>query len=190
MENRALILLVFIWLFEGILTSTAQSLVPIGAGLEVQGDLAGFITGVRGDFVFSPHWSGNLRAGYNFARRRDLGEHDDETGGGPGLSFGARYYFRENYQGLFLGFRSDLWLMDIDWEDEIPNAEPEMGTTDITVVQPMAEGGYTFLFGQGGWSVSLKVSLGFEVNVKTKGEEVGEGPISLLGLTLNKRFAN
>ena len=74
-----------------------------------------------------------------------MGEHDDENGGGPGISLGTRYYFREKYQGLFLGARLDLWLMEIDWQDEIPNAEPEQGTT-------------------------------------------GEGPISLLGFTLNKKF--
>jgi len=78
--------------------------------------------------------------------------------------------------------------MNIDWEDEIPGMEPEKGSTDITVVQPLVEGGYTFFMGQGDWTVSLKISLGFEINVNTKGEEVGDGPISLLGVTLSKRL--
>ena len=46
----------------------------------------------------------------------------------------------------------------------------------------------TGFLGAGGWSLTAKVSLGFEINVQTSGEEVGEGPISLLGVTLNKRF--
>jgi hypothetical protein len=188
LENRTLILLVLVGLFGGSLTSIAQSFKPMSVGIELQGYPAGFITGIRGDFIFSSHWSGNIRAGYNFARRGDLGEHDDENGGGPGISLGTRYYFREKYQGLFLGARLDLWLMEIDWQDEIPNAEPEQGTSNITVVQPMVEGGYTFLLGAGGWSLTAKVSLGFEINVQTSGEEVGEGSISLLGVTLNKRF--
>ena len=157
-------------------------------GLEVQGYPAGVIFGVRYDHALSTHFTGNLRVGYNLARRSDLGEHDDERGGGPGASLGARYYFKEQYQGFFLGLRSDLWFMEIDWITERIGDEDLTGSTDITVLQPLVEGGYTFLLGEGGWTITPKISLGYEINVKTRGEEVGEGAISLLGVTVNRRF--
>ncbi len=79
--------------------------------------------------------------------------------------------------------------MKIDWINNVLSIGiPDMGTTKIKVLQPLVEGGYTFLLGVGDWSLTAKVSLGFEINVKTSGMEVGEGPISLLGVTLNKRL--
>jgi len=189
LENRALILLVFLWVFTGSLSSNGQSLKPISAGIELQAYPAGFITGIRSDFAFSSHWTGDIRAGYNFARRRDLGENDDERGGGPGFSLGSYYYFRENNKGFFIGPRIDFWWMKIDWINNVLSIGiPDTGTTKIKVLQPLVEGGYTFLLGTGDWSLTAKVSLGFEINVKTKGMEVGEGAISLLGVTLNKRL--
>lgn len=189
MENRTLILPVFLWVFTGNLSSNGQSLKPISAGIELQAYPAGLTTGIRADFVFSSHWSGNIRAGYNFARRRDLGENDDERGGGPGFSLGTHYYFRENYERFFIGPQIDFWSMKIDWINNVLSIGiPDMGTTKIKVLQPLVEGGYTFLLGVGDWSLTAKVSLGFEINVKTSGMEVGEGPISLLGVTLNKRL--
>ena len=187
MENRALILVVLLVMAPNINTS-AQTFKPISIGLEFQAYPAGYITGLRGDFIVGTNWTGNLRAGYNFARRRDLGEHDEENGGGLGISLGTRYYFKETYRGIFIGLRSDLWFLSIDWEDEIPNSDPRAGTTDITVLQPMGEGGYTFLLKQHNLALSLYISLGYEINVRTSGEAVGEGPISLLGFAFNKRF--
>ena len=70
------------------------------------------------------------------------------------------------------------------WEDEIPGGDPRVGTTDISVFQPTGKGGYTFLFTKHNLSLALYISLGFEINVRT----AGEGPISLLGFTFNKRF--
>ena len=169
-----------------LLPGQAQSLNELG--LEVQGYPAGVIFGVRYDFTLATHLSANVRAGYNLARRRDLGEHDDERGGGPGASLGARYYFKEQYQGFFVGVRGDFWFMEIDWVTERPGDDDLRGSTDITVIQPLAEGGYTFLLGDDQWSLTPKISLGYEINVKTRGEEVGEGAISLFGLQVDRRF--
>ena len=187
MENRTLIFIVLLVIVPNINTS-AQAFKPISIGLEFQAYPAGYIAGLRGDFGFGTNWTGNSRVGYNFARRRDLGEHDEEKGGGPGISLGTRYYFKEMYGGIFIGLRSDLWFLNIDWEDEVPDSDPRTGTTDITVLQPMGEGGYAFILKKHNLSLSLYISLGFEINVRTTGEAVGEGPISLLGFTFDKRF--
>lgn len=187
MENRALIVC-FLLLFVGNL-ATAQSFGLLGIGAEIQGYPAGFILGIRGDVALKSNWTANAILGYNFARRGDLGENDDEKGGGAGFSLGSHYYFRENFQGFFIGPRIDFWFMEIDWFNDVLTIGPRYeGTTKIKVLQPLAEGGYTFLLGEGGWSLTAKVSLGFEINVKTDGKEVGEGPISLLGATLTRRL--
>lgn len=149
---------------------------------------AGVIFGLRTDRSLSSHFTVNLRLGYNTARRRDLGKHDDERGGGLGGSLGSRFFLKEDYQGFFIGARVDLWFLEIDWVTEVPGSEALRGTTDITVLQPLAEAGYTFVFQEGQWAITPKISLGYEINVRTEGEEVGEGAISLLGVSLCRRF--
>jgi len=188
LENRSLVLVILLLGLGLVIQVSGQSNSFKSVGVEIQAYPAGAIFGIRSDLSFSNHLSGNLRLGYNLARRRDLGEHDDERGGGLGGSLGARYFFKEDFHGFFLGLRCDLWLLDIDWVTERPGDEDLTGTSDITVLQPMAEGGYTFLLGDGNWTITPKISLGYEINVKTGGEEVGEGAISLLGVSLSRRF--
>ena len=141
----------------------------IAVGVEVQAYPAGFILGARSDVAVSEKISVNLRLGYNFARRGDLGKHDDERGGGPGFSLGGRYYFKPGFEGFFAGARFELWIMDIDWEDVVPNGDISSGSTEITVFQPLIEGGYTLLLSDGAWGITPKVTLGYEINVKTDG---------------------
>ncbi len=161
-------------------------------GLEIQGYPAGAIFSLRGDMSLSEHLTGNLRFGYNLARRSDLGEHDDERGGGFGGSLGARYFFNREYSKFFVGLRTDIWWMEIDWTTIDPDVNIGLpirtGETDITVLQPLIEGGYAFIFSEDKWAVIPKISLGFEINIRTKGEEVGEGAISLIGVSIHRRF--
>ena len=182
------ILYYFMFLSAPVWAQDKTAFKVIAAGVEAQAYPAGFILGVRADGSVSKNFSLNLRAGYNFARRGDLGEHMKERGGGPGLSAGARYYLKPGFMGFFLGARIEFWLMDIDWEDRLPNDDIRSGNTDITVFQPLVEGGYTFGLGNGNWAITPKITLGYEINIKTKGEEVGQGAISLLGATFTKRI--
>ena len=120
----------------------------------------------------------SLRAGYNATDRQDWGEHDQEDGGGPGFGIGFHHLFTpQASEGWLVGAKLDLWWLDIDWEED---SAPD-GSTDVTVLQPTAEGGYRWDL-DGGASVALTLSVGAEINVDTDGEDVGEGAIVLLGL--------
>jgi hypothetical protein len=62
------------------------------------------------------------------------------------------------------------------------------GATDVVVFQPTAQGGYTLLLGDSGFQVEGTVALGAEVNIRTKGEAVGQGAILLAGVGFAYRF--
>ncbi len=186
MENRALVLICWCcFVFHSGLL--AQSDPVKSVGVELQAYPTGIILGVRADFSVSEHIALNGRLGYNLARRRDLGEHDDERGGGFGGSFGSRYFFKQDFQGFFIGVRVDLWAMEIDWTTTVSDPETT-GVTNITVLQPLIAGGYAFVLPSGNWVITPKISLGYEINLKTKGEAVGEGAISLIGVSVCRRF--
>lgn len=154
-------------------------------GLEAQGYPAGMITTLRGGLELSSRQELSVRLGYNITRRGDFGEHDNEEGGGPGFSVGYRYYTGDELDGLFFGVRANLWFMEIDWRDENP---ARTGTTDITVLQPTAEAGYNLLGGRSSWLLAPVVAVGWEFNVHTQGEAVGEGAILLGGLNVAYLF--
>jgi len=153
-------------------------------GLELQVYPAGVILGIRGGLIFDRQQELNLRLGYNIARRGDFGEHDNEEGGGPGFSLGYRYHFMDNLKDLFIGARADIWFMDIDWRDDQPL---RTGTTNITVFQPTLETGYDLLK-RSDWTVAPTVSFGYEINIKTEGDDVGEGAILLGGVNATYSF--
>ncbi len=155
--------------------------------LEFQAYPTGLIPGLRVEYNFAERHAMHLRFGYQLINHRDLGPHDSETGNGYGLSLGYKRYFKEGHEGLFLGARSDVWLNNIDWTDNIGATNQRSGTTMITVVQPTLEGGYAFIFGDN-WLFAPSLGFGFEVNVRTVGEPTGEGPILLLGFLFGKRF--
>ncbi|MDZ7716148.1 MAG: hypothetical protein U5J95_08050 [Balneolaceae bacterium] len=166
------------------------------AGVEVQAYPAGIIIGSRGGISFSNQQEVNARFGYNFTDRRDFGKHDNEEGGGLGFGAGYRYYFGKKLAGFFAGARSDLWFLKIDWVDTRticgtvpPCFEMDVkGRTDIIVLQPTVEIGYDILKSNPAWILAPTLSFGAEINIKTKGEEVGEGAILLGGLNVNYRF--
>ena len=150
--------------------------------LELQAYPAGLITtlALRFDMGLSDQTS--LRAGFNKADRQDYGEHDDESGGGPGGGIGYRHFLEQRDRGAFYGARLDLWSLGIDWREG-----GQRGSTDALVLQPTAEVGYSWPQGSG-WQLDLNLAFGFEINVRTRGESVGEGPIFLLGLGFSYAF--
>lgn len=151
-------------------------------GVAVQAYPAGVIVEAEAVFPLQAHHSLFLRAGYNFTDRKDYGEHDNEEGGGPGATVGYRYTFRDSASGWFLGARTDLWFLDIDWKDP-----GRSGSTEVVVLQPTFEAGYHAVRA-GGWSISPFLGLGYEINVDTTGEDVGEGAILLVGLSVTRAF--
>lgn len=156
-------------------------------GLEGRVYPAGYIFMIRGMMPVGEHGALNYLAGYNTARRQDFGEHDHEEGGGPGISSGYRYYFnRSNYKGLFLGATLDLWFLKINWEDF--EERTASGTTNITILQPLINGGYQYRFKNNPLALEAGLAFGREWNIITRGEEVGQGGISIAYLSVSYKM--
>jgi len=154
-------------------------------GFEGQVYPAGVIPGLRISHDLAERTELNFRIAMNIADRGDNGEHDQEEGEGPGFSFGARRFLADNHEKWFVGLRADVWFLEIDWQDTVNRMAS--GTTDITVFQPTVEAGYRF-GDHKHWSFTPALALGYEINVKTDGEDVGEGAILLGGLSVTYRF--
>ena len=159
---------------------------PTDLTIEFQAYPTGLIPGIRIDKGFGEKHAFHLRGALNLIDHRDLGVQDDERGSGFGGTFGYRYYLKPEFQGWFLGIRTDVWRNTIEWESltDIPSA----GTTKLWVVQPTLEGGYLFLLGNQSWVFSPSLGFGVEVNVVTEGAETGQGMILLVGFSIGKRF--
>jgi hypothetical protein len=146
-------------------------------GVEFQAYPAGIIPGITGEYQWSETSSLVFRVGANLADRQDFsGLNDDETGWGPGGTVGYRYQFKNT--GWYLGARTDFWWMKIDWQDA--DEVPASGTTRIGVLQPTLEGGYCW--NRELWKFGVGTAQGFEINVISRGEDVGQGFISLIQL--------
>ena len=164
--------------------STSESPSDWSFGGELQAYPAGVIAAVHAQKPINEQDAWTFRAGYNATDRHDWGEHDDETGGGPGLGVGWRRSLAPaGENGWVIGGRIDLWQLDIDWEDDPDGANPggREGSTDVLVVQPTIEAGYVWHLE--GSRLTLGAAFGAEINADTDGEDVGEGAIFLVGAT-------
>ncbi len=167
-------------------TTVAQTSKSVSSlGVKLQAYPAGLIPTVSYTKSVSPNNTLTFYAAYNATDRQDFGEHDNEEGGGAGFGASWRYYFGQRHNGFHLGARVDLWFLEIDWLDESP---VRAGVTEITVLQPTAQVGYTKLFSNDRIAARAVVALGAEINIETKGEAVGEGAILLFGLGASYRF--
>lgn len=155
-------------------------------GSELQVYPAGIIPGFQFEYYFSEHHSGHVRLGANIANRRDWGKHDDERGEGFGGTIGYRY--RGHWRGstFSAGLRTDIWDMQIRWQNTtitMGQQSTNKGETSILVIQPTLEVGWWKVLSER-WTMGICISNGYEINVKTKGDPVGEGAITLLGINL------
>ena len=144
----------------------------------------GIIPGLKIDKSIGAHSRLSLRLGANIFDHEDLGVQDEEVGEGFGFSVGYQYYPAENKIGLHLELKNDIWWNSVEWVD---NERSISGSTDIIVVQPTINLGYTFMLGSR-VAISPSAGLGLEWNVKTEGEPTGEGPIGLVGLSAGIRI--
>jgi len=162
----------------------SRGIESVGLGLQIYP--AGTMINLKSNWKVSPREILTGKLGYNFAMRQDFGKHDNEEGGGPGFTVAYKRYFKTELSGWFMEARAAMWFLDIDWGDNTPLRS---GNTDITVVQPTVGLGYDFLINH-----SLKLgfiaAFGYEVNVATNGEDVGEGGISLLGISLAHKLGS
>ena len=178
--NKYLILLAA--LFISIFQVKSQNYTHLE--LETQWYPAGYEFMVSGEYGVTANDAFHLKLGYNLARRKNFSPYNDfENGGGIGATLGYRRYFTGNSNsGLYIGVRTDIWSLSIDWEDA--DATPNAGTTKIVVLQPTGEIGYLYQFPESPIAIGLNAAAGWEVNIVTKGEEVGEGRMGLLGFRL------
>lgn len=177
-----------------ILFISISSLAQRSIGIETQTYPAGIIPSIRFDVGISENLNFNSRIGYNFTDRRDWGKHDNEKGGGFGFGLGIE---KTNFltENLSLNFRTDLWFMEIDWKDTkticgiVPPCfkMPISGETNIVVLQPTLGLAYQLPISDQ-FFLKPSLSFGYEVNVKTEGEPVGEGAILLIGVQFGKYF--
>lgn len=160
-----------------------DGLFEMAAGFEVQGYPAGVIYGAHGQIAIDTAEVITVRAAVNDTDRQDFGEFDNEEGDGIGGGVGYRRYYGGFYDGWMWGARVDLWDLEIDWRED-PGLT---GTTDILVLQPTVEAGYTWWLDElFTWRLTVSAAVGAEINIDTDGEDVGEGAMGLLGLTLTR----
>lgn len=160
-----------------------------GLGFEFQAYPTGLIPGIKYERYISPLHGLHLRVGYNWVRHGSAGVHEDERGQGFGFTAGYRRYLSDYYgKTWFIGARGDVWFNSLDWRDGIGGPNEINGNSKVTVVQPTLEGGYRFILNGGELFFEPSLAFGFEFNVKTKGEKVGEGPILLGGISLGRFF--
>jgi hypothetical protein len=165
--------------------SAQASRSPLSVGLELQGYPAGVIVAGHASLALSAADAIAVYLGYNVTDRGDFGEHDDEEGGGVGVGAAIRHSFGADGAGWHIGARTDLWFLDIDWSDA---GGARVGMTEVTVLQPTARAGYAWLLSGKRLRLDATVALGAEINIRTRGEDVGEGVILLGGIGLSYRF--
>lgn len=164
-------------------TSPDIKIPRLNLGAEIQYYPSGWVYGARADLYLGKHVNWNFRIAYNDVDRKSFSDYNlTEVGGGFGASLGYRYFFGKR-KGLFLGARADFWQLDIDWTDVDNNMMSISGTTAITVFQPTVEIGYQFKVGKH-WTIAPAFTNGFEINVVTEGDDVGEGFITLVGVNV------
>ena len=175
--------ILFIVFFVNPIYLISQNIFDLGIELQVYP--TGIIPGVHFETQVGELSTLSARLGLNLFDHRDLGVHDDETGNGYGFTLGFHRYFKEGYQGWKLGVKVDYWNNNVDWYDDDAGGRIE-GMSEITVLQPTIEAGYSIV--KNSIFITPSLAFGMEWNVKTQGEPTGEGPILLLGISVGKRF--
>ena len=140
---------------------------------------AGAIVALRSERAVGATGLAALWLGFNRTDRRDWGEHDDEHGGGVGVGLGGRRYWRPGLRGWHMGGAVEFWRLQIDWRHG-----GRRGQSRVAVLQPT--GHFCYTWGGGVWALEAVVALGGEINVRTRGEGVGQGAILLGGLRLRR----
>ena len=181
--------IITIFLLLSVWTLSAQTEIGLRAELYP----AGVITNAQITLLSEVRSAWNFKIGYNDTNRRDWGEHDSEEGGGFGFGTDFRRYFKPSSgKGLYAEAGFELWWMEIDWttlpDPSIGSRFPMLGQTNITVLQPTIGVGYQFLTKNEKWSATVGLTIGREINIRTKGEEVGQGGISILSASVMRRL--
>jgi hypothetical protein len=158
-----------------------RELRPMLVGLEAQVYPTGVMVGPRTEIKLNDTDAFHARFALHWADRGDAGEHDDEEGDGWGVGFGWRRWLESYGAGWAFGTRLDYWRLDLDWADDGP--PPREGSTEVGVLVPSLEGAYSWPIRRGRFD--LTAGLGYEFNIDTDGEDVGEGAILMIGVSFS-----
>ncbi len=160
---------------------------PRDLSFETQVYPTGVIYGVRYEAAFDEKQAWSIRLGVQDIDHEDEGEQDDEQGDGLGFTLGYKRYLNSGHTGPAIGFKTDLWFNSLDTRDNIGTPEETSGQTDVIVLQPTIELSWLYPLGNQ-FFITPTAAAGFEINVDTDGEDVGEGFIFLGGVLLGIRF--
>ena len=180
--KKATILFLFAFIFHAAQSQEEVGYSTTDIGAEFQWYPTGTISSLHLAFNARMHHSVLVQLGYNKANRKDNGEKDNEKGGGWGGAIGYRYYFKPFPHKFFLGAKTGLWRLNIDWVEGAQTGESKTWT-----LQPAFEIGYTFIINDQAF-ITPSISNGVEINMKTQGEKVGQGFITLIGISAGVRF--
>lgn len=163
--------------------SSAVSKFQVGA--EIQWYPAGWLIGPVTNYFISPKHILNFRAAINIADRHNWsGLNDDERGTGYGGSVGYRYLFTPAKNSFLIGARVDLFNTKIKWKNNIGTTQQISGTTTTLVLQPSGEFGYRIKLKNRKWNILFAGGIGEEINIRTKGRDVGQGGMWLLSVSI------
>jgi len=136
---------------------------------------------LRAEKLMSTKSTFGIYASYNKADRKDFGEHQNEEGDGFGAGLVYKRFVVQDSSGFYIGLENFVWILEIDWTDATTNnAFSFAGTTDILVLQPAVNFGYKYVPESRNWYAEVGFAFGTEINVKTRGSEVGQGGISMV----------
>jgi hypothetical protein len=151
-------------------------------GAQIMNSPKGYSTALHLAFNAAVHNAFLLCIGYNKSDWKDKGKHELENGRGFGISLGYRYYFLVRPHGFFMGLRTDIWQSKINWSQNT-----YLGDSKVLAFQPTAEIGYMFLINDL-FFITPTISGGYQANISTTGEEVGQGFIPQFGLSAGFKF--
>lgn len=160
----------------------------IELGTELQLYPAGIMPMVTSNVFLNEKWVLRFRVGGNFADRQDFSEYNDnEVASGFGATIGLVRYFPYGKGNFILGASIDTWNMWTDWKDDLNTNNPTQGETYNFVIQPWINGGYLFNLSKK-WNAGGSLGFGKEINVITRGENVGEGWMGIVTLSANYKI--
>ena len=123
------------------------------------------------------HNSFVIRLGYNIVNENYSADYQNEEGGGITGGVGYRYYFRYKPYGFFIGARTEIWSMNIDWTKSLAT-----GTTKSTFFIPAFETGYMLVAND--WLfLTPSVSVGSRINLKSDVASLKDGLVVLYGVS-------
>ncbi len=160
----------------------------IEIGAEVQGYPAGIMPMITSSFFWNEKWAVRVRIGGNFADRQDFSDYNEnEVASGFGATIGVVRYFPYKKGNFSIGAYIDFWNMWTDWKENLNTSTPTEGQTYNLVIQPWVNGGYLFNLTPK-WNAGASVGFGREINVITRGENVGEGWMGIVTVSVNYKL--